>query len=114
MTDEEISHYQEYARALKWQLIESKIVMDNGIQVTQDDVKAHIMGYFQAPGEVDEETQKRLDEIADNFMQNQEEVKRIYDQLLDTRMRDLLKSTLELKNKEVNYDDFIKLATETN
>jgi trigger factor len=108
------SHYQEYARALKWQLIESKIVKDNGIQVTPDDVKAHIMSYFQAPGEVDEETQKRLDEIADNFMKNQEEVKRIYDQLLDTRMRDLLKSTLELKNKEVNYDDFIKLATETN
>ena len=52
-------------------------------------------------------------EIADNIMQNQEEVKRIYDQLLDTRMRDLLKSTVKLRNKEISYDDFIKLATET-
>ena len=71
------------------------------------------MSYFQSTGEVDEETQKRLNEIADNIMQNQEEVKRIYDQLLDTRMRDLLKSTLKLKDKEVSYDEFIKLATET-
>jgi len=107
------THYDDYARALKWQLIESKIVNDNNISVTPDDVRGQIMSYFQQPGEVDEETQKRLDEIADNIMQNQEEVKRIYDQLLDTRMRDLLKSTLNLKNKEVSYDDFIKLASET-
>ncbi len=106
-------HYDEYARALKWQLIESKIVADHNIQVTADDIREQIMGYFRAPGELDEETRKRLNDIADNIMQNQEEVKRIYDQLLDTRMRDLLKSTLKLKNKEVSYDEFIKLATET-
>ncbi|MEE4255760.1 MAG: trigger factor [Bacteroidales bacterium] len=107
------SHYGEYARALKWQLIESKIVKDHDIQVTPDDVREQIMSYFQTPGEVDEETRKRLNEIADSIMQNQEEVKRIYDQLLDNRMRDLLKSTVKLRNKEVSYDDFIKLATET-
>lgn len=107
------THYEEYARALKWQLIESKIVANHNLQVSPDDVREQIMSYFQSPGEVDEETQKRLNEIADNIMQNQEEVKRIYDQLLDTRMRDLLKSTIKLRNKEVSYDDFIKLATET-
>ena len=107
------SQYEEYARALKWQLIESKIVADHEIQVTPDDVREQIMGYFQSPGEMDEETKKRITEIADNIMQNQEEVKRIYDQLLDTRMRDLLKSTVKLRNKEVSYDDFIKLATQT-
>ncbi len=107
------AHYDEYARALKWQLIESKIVADHNIQVTSDDVREQIMGYFRAPGELDEETRKRLNAIADNIMQNQEEVKRIYDQLLDTRMRDLLKSTLKLKDKEVSYDEFIKLATQT-
>jgi len=107
------THYDEYARALKWQLIESKIVKDHDIQVSPDDVREQIMSYFQAPGEVDEETKKRLNEIADNIMQNQEEVKRIYDQLLDTRMRDLLKSTVKLRNKDVSYDDFIKLASET-
>lgn len=107
------SHYDEYARALKWQLIESKIVTDHKLQVTPDDVREQIMGYFQTPGEMDEETKKRLSDIADNIMQNEEEVKRIYDQLLDTRMRDLLKSTIKLRNKEISYDDFIKLATKT-
>ena len=107
-------HYDEYSRALKWQLIESKIVADHDLKVTPEDVRAQVMSYFQAPGgEVDEETQKRLTEIADNIMQNEEEVKRIYDQLLDTRMRDLLKSTLKLKNKDLSYEDFIKLASET-
>ncbi|RLD81296.1 MAG: hypothetical protein DRJ15_04815 [Bacteroidetes bacterium] len=107
------THYDEYARALKWQLVESKIVSDHEIQVSPDDVREQIMSYFQTPGEVDEETKKRLNDIADSIMQNQEEAKRIYDQLLDTRMRDLLKSTVKLQNKEVSYDDFIKLATET-
>jgi trigger factor len=107
-------HYDEYARALKWQLIEGKIAEDHDIKVTPDDVRAEIMGYFQSSGDVDEEMQKRLDEIADNIMQNQEEVKRIYDQLFDNRMRDLLKSTLKLKDKEISYDEFIKLASQTN
>ncbi len=107
-------HYGEYARALKWQIIESKIMEDHEIKVGPEEVREHIMGYFKAPGDVDEETQKRLNEIVDNIMQNQEEVKRVYEQLLDQRMRDLLKSTVKLRNKEVSYDDFIKLASETN
>ena len=94
-------------------MIESKIVTEHEIQVSSDDVREQIMGYFQSSGDMDEETKKRLTEIADNIMQNEEEVKRIYDQLLDTRMRDLLKSNVKLRNKEVSYDDFIKLATET-
>jgi len=106
-------HYDEYARALKWQLIESKIVSDHNIQVSPDDVREQIMSYFRMPGDMDEDTRKRLNDIADNIMQNQEEVKRIYDQLLDIRMRDLLKSTIKLKDKEVSYDEFIKLASET-
>jgi trigger factor len=108
------AHYDDYSRALKWQIIEGKIVKDNDLQVSADDVRQQIMSYFQITGDMDEDTRKRLEEIADNIMQNEEETKRIYDQLLDTRMRDLLKSTLTLKNKEVSYDDFIKLATETN
>ncbi len=108
------THYDEYARALKWQIIESKIVADHDIKVTPDDVREQIMSYFQMPGEIDEETRKRLNDISESIMQNEEEVKRIYDQLLDTRMRDLLKSTVKLRNKEISYDDFIKLATATN
>lgn len=107
-------HYNEYARALKWQIIESKIMEDHDIKVGQEEVREHIMGYFKAPGDVDEETRKRLNEIVDNIMQNQEEVKRVYEQILDQRMRDLLKSTVKLRNKEISYDDFIKLASETN
>jgi trigger factor len=108
------SQYAEYSRALRWQLIESRIVADHKLEVTRDDIREKIMGYFNVGPDTNPETRKRLDEIAENIMNNQEEVKRIYDQLLDTRMRDLLKSTLKLKIKDVDYDEFIKLASETN
>ena len=112
-TEDIEKHYDEYARALRWQLIESKLVTDNNIRVTPDDVREQIMSYFQVPGDADEEMKGRINDIANNIMQNEEEVKRIYDQLLDTRMRDLLKSSIKLKDKEVSYDEFIKLASET-
>jgi trigger factor len=107
------SQYAGYSRALRWQLIESRIVADHKLEVTRDDIREKIMGYFNVGPDADPETRKRLDELAENMMKNQEEVKRIYDQLLDTRMRDLLKSTLKLKIKDVDYDEFIKLASET-
>ena len=88
-------------------------MVDHNIRVTPDEVREQIMSYFKSPGDVDEEMQQRLNDIANSIMQNEEEVKRIYDQLLDVRMRDLLKSSIKLKDKEVSYDDFIKLASET-
>ena len=62
----------------------------------------------------DEEAEKRMNEIVDSIMKNQEEVKRIYDQLYDKKLLDLFKDKIKQVNKKIGYEEFVKLATQTN
>jgi trigger factor len=41
-------------------------------------------------------------------MSNQEEIKRISDQVLSLKMIDLYKTNVKATEKEVNYQDFVK------
>ncbi len=111
------TQYDNYSGTFKWQLIENKILTDHKIEVKEDDVKNHIREYFihQMPQtEKNDETEKRLNEIVNSIMQNKEEVKKIYDRLLEDKLMNLFKSTLKLNNKNISYEEFVKLATKTN
>lgn len=111
------TQYDNYSETFKWQLIENKILTDHKIEVKEEDIKNHIREYFihQMPQtEKNEEAEKRLNEIVNSIMQNKEEVKKIYDRLLEDKLMNLFKSTLKLNNKNISYEEFVKLATKTN
>ena len=42
---------------------------------------------------------------------NEDEVKKLYEQMYDEKLMDLFKSTFTLKEKKVSYDEFVKLAS---
>lgn len=109
------TQYDNYSETFKWQLIENKILTDNKIEVKEEDIKNHIREYFiyQMP-EKNKEAEERLNEIVNSIMQNKEEVKKIYDRLLENRLMDLFKSTLKLNDKNISYEEFVKLATKKN
>ncbi len=115
ISEEDIENeYDNYAKALKWQLIEGKIMKDNNVEIKEEDVRDFIRGYFsgQVPKpEGDTEYDKRMEGLVDSVMQNREEVEKIFEQLKSERVRDILKSTVKLKTKRISYDDFIKLAS---
>ncbi|MBE9481188.1 MAG: hypothetical protein IMY69_05790, partial [Bacteroidetes bacterium] len=111
------TQYDNYSETFKWQLIENKILTDHKIEVKEEDIKNHIREYFihQMPQtEKNKETEIRLNEIVNSIMQNKEEVKKIYDRLLEDKLMNLFKSTLKLNNKNISYEEFVKLATKTN
>lgn len=117
MTAEQLDvQYDSYASSLKWQLLQNKIITDNKIEVSQDDVKAHvrkfISGQYFGGMEQNEAFESQLDSIVDNVMQNQEEVKKIYDQLYDEKILNLFKESLSLDEETLSLDDFIKKASE--
>ncbi len=114
ITQEEIDkEYDNYAKAMKWQLIENKIVNDFEIKVEEKDVRDYIKQYFLGkvtmPGD-DPEADKRIDGIVDSVMQNKEEVQRIYETLLHDKVKDSVKEKIKLKNKKITYDEFTKLV----
>lgn len=116
LTREQIEKdYDEYAKSLKWQLIQNKIIKENDLKVEESDIKSFIKQYFlnQAPGqEITEEREQQLDGIVEAVMQNKEEVQKINEQLYDQKIKDKIKSTVKLNKKSIGYDDFVKLAEE--
>lgn len=109
------TQYDSYIKSLKWQLIESKIVKEHDIEVKEEDVQNHIKGYFtNMSPDSSSEQDERLNEIVKSVMKNKDEVKKIYDQLYDKRLLELFKSTVKRVNKEINYEEFVKLATQIN
>ena len=57
-------------------------------------------------------TEEQLNETAHKVLENKEEARKIYEQLYSKKTMDLFKGTFTLKEKEVSYDEFVKLVTE--
>ncbi|NQV53474.1 MAG: trigger factor [Flavobacteriales bacterium] len=106
--------YHEYSRMLKIQLIEGQIAKQNEIKVElndiQDRVKENIKAQFASFGQGDV-ADDMLDQFAQNFLQKEEEVRKVYDQLMDERLNDFYKTNVKLQEKEVTFDEFVKLAS---
>ena len=105
---------EEYAKAekgLRFQLIEGKVMAENNLQITFEDLKAHTaelikkqMAQFGQLNPSDDE----INGIVARVMSNQDEVKRLSEQVMSEKMLGLYKEKVSAKTKEVNYEEFIK------
>ena len=107
--------YDMYSKSLKWQLIENKILEEHEIKINNEDLLEHTkkMVAFQMKqyGQVSTDEKQLLD-ISENILKNDDERKKISDQLFDERTLVIYKEIFKLKNKSISYDDFVKLASE--
>ena len=107
--------YPQYSKSLKWQLIENKILEEHKVKVDNDDlinftkemVKKQMQQYGQAVSD-----DKQIADIAENILKNEDERKRISNQLFDEKTLVIYKEVFKLNQKSISYDDFVKLATE--
>ena len=100
-------------KGLKWQLIENRIVKDNNLTVEYEELLDYAKGllrqqYIQYGMEPQEE---ELTKSATEVLKKQEEAQQISDRLYDEKIKNHLKSTLKLDEKDISYDDFVKLVT---
>ena len=51
---------------------------------------------------------KELEDIAARILGNQEEVKRLSEQLMNVKMLNFFKENVKLKTKKVTFDQFVK------
>ncbi len=114
LTEEEANaEYEKSEKGLRFQLIEGKIIKDNGLQVTFDEIKDHTKKLITAQmaqyGQMTPEDAE-LDGIIQRVLGNQDEVKRINEQLISQKLLNFYKENAKLKEKEVTFDDFIKEA----
>ena len=103
----------EYARSekgLRFQLIEGKAMAQSNIQITFEDLKAFTtntirqqMAQFGQINPTDEEVQG----IVARVLSNQEEVKKLSDQVVADKMLQLFKEKANATEKKVTYQEFI-------
>jgi len=108
--------FDSYVNTLKWQLLQNYIIKQHDLKVENDEVRNHIKGFISGQYfggmENNEAFASQMDGIVDNVMKNEEEVKKVYDQLYDAKMLKLFKDLVSLDKEELSLDDFIKKASE--
>lgn len=117
ITAEQIElEYDNYSKGLQWQLIENKLIQSNDIKVSHEEVVEHTKGLLLQqmagmglPGGGDD---AELTETANRVLQNEEEARNLYMMMYDTRLMKVYKDEIKLKEKEISYEDFVKLAYE--
>ena len=115
--EEAEAEYEKSEKGLRYQLIESKIIEKNEINIdaeqikffSKDLIKTQMLQYgHKNPDE------KELESISQRILSNKEEVKRISDQLLSQKLITLFKSELKFKINKVSYEEFIEMAYSKN
>lgn len=103
--------YKKSEKGLRYQLIENKMAKDNNITVTFEDLKTYAKGFIKNQlaqfGNSNPE-EAELDEIAGRVLSNQEEAKRLSEQLMNEKLLNFFRENVNLDFKEVNFEDFIK------
>ncbi|MFH1298073.1 MAG: trigger factor [Bacteroidota bacterium] len=116
MTEADIEkQYPSFAKSMKWQLIENKVIKENDIEVKEEEIRGYIRSYMLrkvSQDLVDPEMAKKYETIVDAFMQDKEQVQKINDQLFNAKLMQLFKEKVTLKVVEVSYEEFIKMVSE--
>lgn len=114
VTPEQVEEeYPMYARQLRWQLIENKLIRDNNISVTPDEATEHVKTILRAnfakygrnPDEVSDE---ELTGTAKRVLEKEEEAKKVFEELYAVKLMSLYRSKFAITAKDVSYDEFIK------
>ncbi len=112
LTDEKAKEeFEKSEKGLRYQLIEGKIIKDNDLQVQFDELKEFAKGFIKSQmaqfGQMNPQ-EEELENIAARVLSNQDEVKRLSEQLMSQKLLNLYKEKANLKAKEVTYENFVK------
>ncbi len=112
LTEDQVSEeWEKSEKGLRYQLIEGQLMKDNGIEINFEDLKDHakqiVRGQMAQFGQLDP-SDEELEGIAARVLSNQEEARRLSEQVVSQKLLQLYKEKANLKEKEVTYEAFVK------
>jgi len=113
LTDEELEQgFADFAKNLKWTLIENKIITENEIKIDYKDVfetaKQRLDAQFRmySPQPMPED---QLAQYTATFLQEKENANRIFDEVKALKVFEHIQSVATLDQKDIDYNKFIAL-----
>jgi len=109
--------YPNYRDGLKWQLIENKVIRENDIQVSSDELKAGIREQLQqqfAYYGMQQADDEMMTDMVEKFLKREDEVRKMNDQLYDQKVMELFKEKAKLIEKKVNSEKFYEMLSAEN
>lgn len=113
MTDEQIDgDFDNFMVDLKWQLIKDKIVKDNNLKITEDDVyalaKEMAVMQFRQYG-LNNVGEEHIENYANHMLKNEEERRKLVARKMEDVIVATIKEKVSLDVKEIAYDEFNKM-----
>ena len=114
--DVEKNYEKDYAKGLRWQLIEDAIVKANPeLIITDEELKQFVLKQI-FPGidyaTLEDDMKANLDKIAANYLKNEQQVNQLKNQLADVKMTQFLKGKMNINFAETTSADFMKKLEE--
>lgn len=113
LTAEELAGgYDDFAKNLKWTLIENKVIKENKIDIKYEDVfemaKQSLGQQFRmySPQGL---TDEQLSQYTVQYLQKKENANKAFEEVKALRVFDFIKGAVTLDQKEILYTDFNKL-----
>ena len=103
--------YPQFVNQLKWTLISDKIIKDNNLDVSdeelRDNMKQEIMGYFGQMN-VGEDT-SWIESYVDRMMKDEKQVDSSYRKLITKKLFDWLEAQVTPEEKEISSEEFLAM-----
>ncbi|ARS34207.1 trigger factor [Pontibacter actiniarum] len=116
LTEEQIEeNFDKYVRELKWSMIKNKVVEENELKVTNEEVveatKEKMLAQFNMP-EVPEELKESMNNYAQQYLQQDNGRNYIneYEQLLAEKVLAKLKEQMTVVEKTISSEDFRNMS----
>lgn len=114
MTEEQAAEeYVKSEKGLRYQLIEGKIITENGLQVTFEELKDYTSNLIKEQmaqfGQTDP-SDADVENIVARVLSNQEEVRRISGQLMNEKLLKLFEEKVSANSKEVSFKEFVNIS----
>ncbi|MCD0488753.1 trigger factor [Pedobacter sp. MC2016-14] len=113
LTDAELEEgYEDFAKNLKWTLIENNIIKENDIKIDYKDVfetaKQRLDAQFRmySPAPLPED---QLAQYTTTFLQEKDNGNRIFEEVKALKVFDYIKSAVTLDQKDIAYNKFVEM-----
>jgi trigger factor len=112
-TTDQIEHdFEHFEKDLKWQLIRDKIVIENDIKVTDEEIfemaKQITISQFMQYG-ITNFPADQVEGYARDLLKREEDKKRIIERKLEEKVYTFIRSTMNVEQKSISSEEFNKL-----